>query len=274
VNVPPVPPIPDPAPTAPQPTKPQPVPERRCQGTSRGGQPCRAIPPHGDAYCRQHTPADPDPGSGSQDDHDGDGEGEHGGQQDSQQDQGSRRSPSQATLLVETAEQVGIQLFHTDTHDAYAIIIITDTAGGHRETWPVKAKPFRRWLQRLFYERHGKAPGAQAVQDAIGVLEGNALFEAAEQPIAVRVAAHQGAIWLDLANDRWEAIEITPTGWRLVADPPVRFRRPDSSKPLPPPNPAGTSASCGSSATSTTTTGPWSPGSWSPPCAPPGPTRS
>ncbi len=211
-----VPPIPEP---------PQPEPERRCLGTTRAGQPCRATPPQGGSYCHQHA-AD----SGAQPGQDAQA-GEHDAERD--QEQGPRRS--QATLLVEAAEQLGIELFHTDTHDAYAIV----TVGQHRETWPVKAKPFRRWLQRLFYERNGKAPGSQAVQDAIGVLEGKALFEATEQPIAVRVAQHQGAIWLDLANQQWEAVEITPAGWRVVADPPVRFRRPAGIRPLPTPVPGG-----------------------------------
>jgi hypothetical protein len=209
-----VPPIPEPAEA-----------ERRCHATTRAGRPCRATPPQGERYCHQHA-TNPD----GQPDPDG-----QAGEHDAEQDQAQAPRRSQATLLVDTAERVGIRLFHTDTHDAYATV----TAGDHRETWPVKAKPFRRWLQRLFYERHGKAPGAQAVQDAIGVLDGKALFEAGEQPIAVRVAQHQGAIWLDLANQRWEAVEITPGGWRVVPDPPVRFRRPAGSRPLPTPVPGG-----------------------------------
>jgi hypothetical protein len=145
---------------------------------------------------------------------------------------------SQATILVEIAEEIGAELFHTDAHDAYATIPV----GDHRETWLVKAKPFRRWLSRLFYERSGKAPGSQAVQDALGVLEGKALFEGRPLSVSVRVAEHQGAIWLDLGNDRWEAVEVTAGGWRVVAsaDVPVRFRRPDGLRPLPTPEPEGT----------------------------------
>src|SRR5213592_1831164 len=67
---------------------------------------------------------------------------------------------------------------------------------GHRETWPVRARPFRLWLSRLFYERHGKVPGSQAIQDAVGALEGKALFDGKERPTPVRVAEHEGAIWL------------------------------------------------------------------------------
>jgi hypothetical protein len=40
-------------------------------------------------------------------------------------------------------------------------------------------------------------------------------------------------IYLDLDNDAWQAIEVKPTGWRVVSDPPVRFRRARGMLPLP-----------------------------------------
>jgi hypothetical protein len=150
------------------------------------------------------------------------------------------RPPSQATQLVQLAEDAGVDLFHTATHDTYATIPVT----GHRETWPVKTKPFRHWLSRLFYTRHGKTPGSQAIQDAIGTLEGKALFEGEQRPVPVRVAEHQGAIWLDLGNQAWEAVEITAGGWRVVTstEVPVRFRRPGGLGALPTPQSGGTLA--------------------------------
>ena len=69
------------------------------------------------------------------------------------------------------------------------------------------------------------APGAQAIQDALGVLEGKALFDGAEHPVHVRVAEHEGV--------RSTSISPTPSGgrsrspragWRVTVDPPVRFR--------------------------------------------------
>jgi hypothetical protein len=47
------------------------------------------------------------------------------------------------------------------------------------------------------------------------------------------VAEHNRAFYLDLANKKWEAVEITETGWRVVADPPVKFCRPRGMLPLP-----------------------------------------
>lgn len=44
-----------------------------------------------------------------------------------------------------------------------------------------------------------------------------------------------GAIFIDLANDAWEAIEITASGWRVETEPPTKFRRPPGMLALPSP---------------------------------------
>jgi hypothetical protein len=41
----------------------------------------------------------------------------------------------------------------------------------------------------------------------------------------VRLADYEGSIYLDLCNDDWQAVQITPQGWGIVDDPPIRFRR-------------------------------------------------
>ncbi|HXC67461.1 MAG TPA: hypothetical protein VN638_08580, partial [Nitrospiraceae bacterium] len=69
--------------------------------------------------------------------------------------------------------------------------------------------------------------------------EARAAFEGAEHATAIRIAEHQGSIFLDLANDRWEGVEINPTGWSIVSVLPVKFRRPKGLAPLPCPQPGG-----------------------------------
>jgi hypothetical protein len=73
--------------------------------------------------------------------------------------------PSQATQLVQLADS--FELFHTPDGEAYATINVHD----HRETWLLRSKGLRRWLGRLFFATYRKSPGAQALQDALGVLE-------------------------------------------------------------------------------------------------------
>jgi hypothetical protein len=139
------------------------------------------------------------------------------------------RKPTQAELLVRCASEA--QLFHTPAGDAYATVPVND----HRETHPIKAKGFRSWLRRGFFKQYDRPPGAQALQDALGLLEARAQFDGPEMEVHVRVAEHEDAIYVDLANERWEAVKITPAGWRVVSDPPVRFRRPRGMRALPTP---------------------------------------
>jgi hypothetical protein len=42
-----------------------------------------------------------------------------------------------------------------------------------------------------------------------------------------------------LADERWQVVEITGAAWKIVSDPPVRFRRPAGMRPLPEPVPGG-----------------------------------
>jgi hypothetical protein len=152
--------------------------------------------------------------------------------------QGATEEESQATRLVGLARAAGATLFHTPDGEAYASILVE----GHTETWPLKVKGFRRWLARQFYEEYDKAPGSQAIQDALGVLEGKAVFDGDEFPVYTRLAEHNGAIYLDLGNPAWQAVEITPNGWQVIGTPPVKFRRAKGMLPLPDPVRGGTLA--------------------------------
>ena len=71
------------------------------------------------------------------------------------------------------------------------------------------------------------------------MLEGKARFQGGQHEIFVRVAFHEGRLFLDLCNQDWEAVEITPVGWQVVTDVPVRFRRRRGMRALPKPEAGG-----------------------------------
>lgn len=144
--------------------------------------------------------------------------------------------PSVADMLIAAVlDSEGFELFHNDV-DGYASIAVDD----HRETWPVRSATFRRWASRLLFETVGKTPGSQAVQDALSVLDGIALFDGPEHRVHLRLAEHNDALWLDLGDAEWRAVRIVPGGWDVVSEPPVRFRRPRGMLGLPDPIPGGT----------------------------------
>ena len=141
---------------------------------------------------------------------------------------------SQATMILDLAEDV--EFFHTADDVAYARI----ERDGHHEVWPLGSKSLRAWLSRRFHQAHDRAPGGQALRDALDVLMGRALFEGSECPVYVRVAGDGNDSYLDLGDPLWQAVRITASGWGIVADPPVRFRRPKGLLRLPVPVRGGT----------------------------------
>ncbi len=141
---------------------------------------------------------------------------------------------SQATLAANMAMEW--DLFHTPAKDAYATIPI----GDHQETWPVRSQTFKRYIAKRFFDEEGKAMNSEAQSSAINLIEAKALFEGETHKVHVRVAEHDGSIYLDLCNETWQVFEITAKGWQVVDESPVRFRRSKGMLPLPLPEPGGT----------------------------------
>ena len=140
---------------------------------------------------------------------------------------------SVGTVLVKLALENGLGLWHDPEGNPWATLRLS----GHAEHHPLKTKGVRRYLSHLYFQEHDNAPHAQGLQDALATLEAKAVFEGPEHPTFVRLAEYEGAIFLDLADDRWRAVKVTPHGWSIVeADAvPVRFRRPRGLSALPTP---------------------------------------
>jgi hypothetical protein len=143
------------------------------------------------------------------------------------------RGPTHADILIELAQTA--ELFHNPDGRGFADLDIN----GHRETWPIRANGFRRWLTRRFYEETGGAPSSEALQSALNVVEAKAHFDAPERVVHVRVGGLDSRLYLDLGDEAWRVVEIDATGWRVKEGPPVRFRRASGMLPLPIPVPGG-----------------------------------
>jgi hypothetical protein len=65
------------------------------------------------------------------------------------------------------------ELFHTPTGVACADFITE----GRRETWPIRSKRFRTWMQRCYYQATGGAASAAEIRSALDLLEARAQFD-------------------------------------------------------------------------------------------------
>jgi hypothetical protein len=140
---------------------------------------------------------------------------------------------SQATLAANMAAEW--DLWHTPAKEAYATIVIDN----HKENWSIKSQTFKRFVAKQFFDEQGKAMNSEALAATVNLLEAKALFEGEEHPVYVRLAEHQGNIYLDLCNSNWKVVQITSQGWCVIDGPPVRFRRSRGMLELPSPEPGG-----------------------------------
>lgn len=138
-----------------------------------------------------------------------------------------------ATLVDMVRERC--TLFHCPDNEPYGKIEQAD----HRECWHINSKGFEEWLAFEFYNLLGRVPGEKPLKAALATLAGIARFEGQERSVFMRVANHEGDVWLDLCDQQWRAVKITASSWSIEARPPVMFTRSEAMRALPEPEPGG-----------------------------------
>jgi len=129
-----------------------------------------------------------------------------------------------------------LEVFHSPEREPFVRVAVDD----HRENYPlVKKGAFAEWCQYVFFATTEASLPKKIFEMMLEQLQAQAKFGAPEFQTPVRVAEHGGNIYLDLCDDKWRCVEITPRGWTLIDNPPVRFRRSPGMLPLPVPQPGG-----------------------------------
>ena len=134
----------------------------------------------------------------------------------------------------ERAQAEQLEFFHDERRRPFATVPVTD----HRETWQIRSREFRLWVMSVLYQRLGTAPKS-LVNRCLDEFETHAICRGRMHEVNVRVEEQDGAIYIDLGNPQWQIVEITPDGWRVADDSPVKFRRPMGMTALPYPKDGG-----------------------------------
>lgn len=149
-----------------------------------------------------------------------------------------KRDPSAAATLVELALEA-YEFGCTEDGETFARPlpgghVVRQLRGGRASLRAELAKRYRSTTKRV--------PGSQALADAMLVLEGEAQ-ERAPRPVALRVAEHDGAVWIDVGDADETAVKVDATGWEVVKRDehrvPVLFRRTQLTGALPVPKQGG-----------------------------------
>jgi hypothetical protein len=156
---------------------------------------------------------------------------------------GDAKSDDRAGLLDKL---VGIaiehDLFADDGAEAYVCVTLED---GGRRTYRCRTAAFVDWLRTSFGDRYPQEIAGQTVPgtvstatltDAVAMIA--ALARRGEvRPVFLRFGWTDDALYLDLGTPEPRALEITPTNWSIVKDPPVHLIYTPTAKPLPVPEP-------------------------------------
>jgi hypothetical protein len=122
-------------------------------------------------------------------------------------------------------------LFVAEEGDGFA----TFDAGDHKETWGIDSEGFREWLGYKYFQQTGRAPGDSSLTTALNTLRGIAKHEGDELKVWLRCAPHQDGYLIDLCDEQWRAVYITPHGWQVLDQSPVIFTRTKNMSALPVP---------------------------------------
>ena len=104
------------------------------------------------------------------------------------------------------------------------------------QCYPVRSTRFKRWMQREYYQKHGKTPYSQALQDVLDQATGKAMFEGTTEDVHVRVAKNGSAIVVDRIED---GTTILPGEWTNGTRPDFNFWQPQGLNELPMPKDRG-----------------------------------
>ncbi|MCX5650679.1 MAG: hypothetical protein NTU45_04745, partial [Planctomycetota bacterium] len=94
-------------------------------------------------------------------------------------------------------------------------------------------------LASLYFEAHGSSAGAASLEDALGVLRGEAR-KTEPRELAIRYGRDGDRIIADLGRVDGKAVEIDAAGWRVVDRSPILFERTELVGELPIPVEGGT----------------------------------
>jgi hypothetical protein len=146
--------------------------------------------------------------------------------------QPNRRAKSKAARLVDLATKQ-CELFMTPDGQPYATF-----RQDRLHTQPIKATAFRRWLADLGERQLAILPSRKVLDDVVLCLEARATRGTAAE-VYLRCARVNETIFIDLANQKGEVVQITAEGWKVISDCPVKFVRTENMAPLPTPEHSG-----------------------------------
>ena len=130
------------------------------------------------------------------------------------------------------------QFFHTSDGVAYVAV----NTKGYREVWPIDSQEFESIIVRICYDQTECFPTKKELREAIHDFTWMARVLGTQREVFIRYAKIDGAIYIDLANKKWQQVKIAESGYEVIpgSESPAHFIRTPAMLELPKPMPGKT----------------------------------
>jgi hypothetical protein len=136
----------------------------------------------------------------------------------------ANKGPTVAEIGLRIVREAEMELFHTPQRVGFAAL----TRAEHGAIChPIRSEAMRGFIRLRYHQATGKTLSRDALAEIIDLLEAEANFLSPEEEVHVRVAGFGGHVYYDLGQPDGTIVKITPDGWTLVREAPVRFHRPN-----------------------------------------------
>ncbi len=137
-----------------------------------------------------------------------------------------------------------LELFHDADDTAYVTYSKSENFDSNFRTCKIESLEYKNFLRHQTWTRLGLSIPNPMLNQRVSDYATRALFndDAPERPVFLRVGEHGDDIFIDLCNDKGQAVKVTADGWTVVDDPDCKFRRASGMRPLPTPVSGGSIA--------------------------------
>lgn len=114
-----------------------------------------------------------------------------------------------------------VELFTDIDGVAYATISIN----GHQENIRINSTIFKNFVIKTIYDRTNKPPSKSQLDNIIAIFAIQAQFEGKVYEVHLRAARVNDKLYIDLCDEKWNSIEISPEEIKILKNPLVKFKR-------------------------------------------------
>jgi hypothetical protein len=122
-----------------------------------------------------------------------------------------------AEVLLRLVSETGKVFFKDQYKVPHALVRIN----GHKEILRVESSTFKRYLAKLYYDSEFKIISSESVKNVIQILQATAEHYGTTYPLSLRVSWHDGDIYYDMTNDKWQCVRISEDGWEIDDETPI-----------------------------------------------------